>query len=232
VALALPVSTLAKPNPDQADKRAAKAECVTLRGNTDATREAFLTKFRNFGACVTKRAVEEAVEEQNAHTNAAQACKTERGTTTESRDAFNLRYGTNGREGTAGFRRNAFVKCVSEAAKAKEHAADVKDQQAASEWKNAAKECDAARGDTAESRAAFGTTWAGTRTRSASASRIRPRRTTKRRRPLPSRKAVSRKYWRCTDAPPGGKARGPYGDPSPLSGACSTLGSPIPSSSS
>lgn len=159
VALALPVSALAKPHPDQADKRAAKAECVTLRGKTDASREAFLTKFRNFGACVTNKAVEEAVEEQNAHTNAARECRTERGTTTESRQAFNLQYGTNGREGTNGFARNAFGKCVSTKAKAKEHAADVKDQQEATEWKNAAKECDAARGDTDESRAAFATTW-------------------------------------------------------------------------
>ena len=159
VALALPVSALAKPHPDQADKRAAKAECMTLRGNTDATREAFLTKFRNFGACVTKRAVEEAVEEQNAHTNAAKECRTERGTSAQDRAEFNELYGTNGREGTKGFGRNAFGKCVSKKATAKEHAADVKDQQAATEWKNAAKECDAARGDTDESRAAFGTTW-------------------------------------------------------------------------
>jgi hypothetical protein len=159
VALALPVSALAKPHPDQADKRAASAECKTLRGNLDSTREAFLTQFRNFGACVSKKAVEEAVEEQNAHTNAAKECRTERGTTTESRQAFNEQYGTNGREGTKGFGRNAFGKCVSQKAKAKEHAADVKDQQQATEWKNAAKECDAARGDTDESRAAFGTTW-------------------------------------------------------------------------
>jgi hypothetical protein len=159
VALALPVSALAKPHPDQADKRAAKAECTTLRGTSDASREAFLTKFRNFGACINKKAVEEAVEEQNAHTNAAKECKTERGTTTESRNAFNLLYGTNGREGTKGFGRNAFGKCVSKKAKAKEHAADVQDQQDASEWKNAAQECDTARGDTDESRAAFATTW-------------------------------------------------------------------------
>jgi hypothetical protein len=159
VALALPVSALAKPHPDQADKRAAKAECTTLRGTSDASREAFLTQFRNFGACVSKKSVEEAVEEQNAHTNAAKECKTERGTTTESRNAFNLVYGTNGREGTKGFGRNAFGKCVSKKAKAKEHAADVQDQQDATEWKNAAQECDTARGDTDESRAAFGTTW-------------------------------------------------------------------------
>ena len=125
----------------------------------ESTQEAFLTKFRNFGACVSKKAVEEAVEEQNAHTNAAKECRTARGTSTTDRQAFNLQYGTNGREGTNGFGRNAFGKCVSTKAKAKEHAADVKDQQEATEWKNAAKECDAARGDSAESLAAFGTTW-------------------------------------------------------------------------
>jgi hypothetical protein len=159
VALALPVSALAKPQPDQADKRAASAECKTLRGNLDSTREAFLTQFRNFGTCVSKKAVEEAVEEQNAHTNAARECRTERGTSAQDRADFAEKYGTNGREGTQGFGHNAFGKCVSTKAKAKEHAADVRDQLEATEWKNAAKECDAARGDTDESRAAFGTTW-------------------------------------------------------------------------
>jgi alpha/beta superfamily hydrolase len=94
VALALPVSALATPHPDQGDKRAAKAECKTLRGTTEATTAAFLTRFRNFGACVAKRAVEEAVEEQNAHANAARTCREDRGTTTESREAFAIRYGT------------------------------------------------------------------------------------------------------------------------------------------
>ena len=159
VALALPVSAVAKPHPDQADKRAATAECKTLRGTVESTQEAFLTKFRNFGACVSKKAVEEAVEEQNAHTNAAKECRTERGTTAQERADFAKQYGTNGRDGTNGFGRNAFGKCVSTKAKAKEHAADVKDQQEATEWKNAAKECDAARGDTDACRAAFATTW-------------------------------------------------------------------------
>jgi hypothetical protein len=149
VALALPVGALAKPHPDQADKRAAKAECKTLRGSTDATREAFLTQFRNFGACVSSKAVEEAVEEQNAHTNAAKECKTERGTTQETRQAFAEKYGTNAND------RNAFGKCVSQKAKAKEHAADELDAQQATEFKNAAKECDAERGDTDATREAF-----------------------------------------------------------------------------
>jgi len=149
VALALPVGALAKPHPNHADKRAAKAECKTLRGNTDATREAFLTTFRNFGACVSKKSVEEAVEGQNAHTNAAKVCKTERGTTPAEHQAFAELYGTNEND------RNAFGKCVSKIAKAKEKAADEQDAQEATEFKNAAKECDSERGDTDAERQAF-----------------------------------------------------------------------------
>jgi hypothetical protein len=136
LALVLPAGALAKVHPDQADKRAAKAECKTLRGSTDATREAFRTRFRSFAACVRKTAVEEAKEEQSAHTNAAKECKAERQLDPE---AFTEAYGT----GPKG--RNAFGKCVSRKAKAKEVAADERDQEDAAEFKNAAKECDAER---------------------------------------------------------------------------------------
>ena len=39
--LVVPAVSVAKPTPDRGDKRAAKTECKTLRGHTDATREAF-----------------------------------------------------------------------------------------------------------------------------------------------------------------------------------------------
>jgi hypothetical protein len=134
LALALPAGAIAKPHPDHADKRAAKAECKTLRGNTDATREAFGTQFRSFAACVRKTAVDEAQEEQTAHTNAAKECKAE------------------------GLRGRAFGKCVSQKAKAKEHAADVEDAEDAAAFKNAAKECDAERtADTAAFADKYGT---------------------------------------------------------------------------
>jgi hypothetical protein len=136
LALVLPAGAIAKPHPDNADKRAAKAECKTLRGNTDATREAFRTQFRSFAACVRKTAVEEAQEEQSAHTNAAKECKAERAA---DATAFAELYGTNGNK------RNAFGKCVSQKAKAKELAADEQDAEEATEFKNAAKECDAER---------------------------------------------------------------------------------------
>ena len=136
LALALPAGAIAKPQADNADKRAAKAECKTLRGNIDATREAFRTQFRSFAACVRKTAVEEVQEEQTAHKNAAKECKAER---TADPEVFATTYGTNANK------RNAFGKCVSKKAKAKEHAADEEDAEDAAEFKNAAKECDAER---------------------------------------------------------------------------------------
>jgi hypothetical protein len=147
--LVVPAVSVAKPTPDRGDKRAAKTECKTLRGQTDATREAFRTQFRTFGACVKAHAADEAKEEQSAHKNASQECREERGTTTESRTLFNEKYGKNANG------KNAFGKCVSTKAKAKEHEADVEDQQEATAFKNAAKECDDERGDSEESRTLF-----------------------------------------------------------------------------
>jgi hypothetical protein len=148
--LVLPTVALAKPTPDKGDKRAAKTECKTLRGHSDATREAFRTQFRSFKACVKAHAADEAQEEQTAHKNASQECRDER---KADEAAFQEQYGTNGNK------RNAFGKCVSQKAKAKEKAADAEDQQEATEFKNAAKECDNERGDTDASRQAFADTY-------------------------------------------------------------------------
>jgi hypothetical protein len=135
MALVLPATAVSKPSPDQADKRAAKAECKMLRGKTAATREAFLTLHRNFGACVRATAREEAQEEQTAHKNAAKECKEERRTS----PTFAEDYGTNANK------KNAFGKCVSEKARENEAEADEQDEQEATAFKNAAKECDAER---------------------------------------------------------------------------------------
>jgi hypothetical protein len=149
LALVIPAGAVAKAHPDQGDKRAAKAECKTLRGTTDATREAFRTQFRSFSACVRTSAVEEAQQGQSAHTNAAKECKAER---TADPVAFAAKYGTNANK------RNAFGKCVSQKARAKEAAADAQDEQEATEFKNAAKECDAERtADPAAFAAKYGT---------------------------------------------------------------------------
>jgi hypothetical protein len=145
LALVLVVPTVAgaKPTPNAGDKRAAKAECKTLRGSSDATREAFLTKFRNFGACVTKKATEEAVEAQKAHKNAAWECKTARSDATAFAEAW-------------GTRPNAFGKCVSATARENEQEADAEDQEDATEFKNAAKACFDERSKGEE---AFNTKW-------------------------------------------------------------------------
>lgn len=148
LALMFPVGALAKPTPDTADKRAAKAECRTLRGSTDATREAFLTQYRNFGACVRAKAAEEAREERTARTNAAKACKEERA---ENPTQFKADYGTNANG------RNAFGKCVSKKAKQGEAQADQQDQEEATAFKNAAKDCAAERDEMGAQ--TFGTTY-------------------------------------------------------------------------
>jgi hypothetical protein len=136
--IVLPTVALARPAADRGDKRAAKVECKTLRGHVAATREAFRTEFRSFAACVKAHAADEAQEEQTAHRNASQECREER---SADEAAFQEKYGTNANK------RNAFGKCVSQKAKAKEDAADAEDQQEATEFKNAAKECAAERSD-------------------------------------------------------------------------------------
>ena len=136
IALVIPAGAVAKPNPDNADKRAAKAECKRLRGSTDATREAFLTKYRNFGACVSATARDEAREEQAAKENASKECKAERAM---GEQAFLDKYGTGPKK------RNAHGKCVSQKSKENESEADQEDKEEATEFKNAAKECAAER---------------------------------------------------------------------------------------
>jgi hypothetical protein len=136
LALVLPAGAAAAPQPDKADKRAAKMECETLRGSTDVTREAFRTLYRNFGACVSSKAREEAREEQTARKNASKECKEER---EADEAAFLAEYGT----GPKG--RNAHGKCVSRKSKENEAEADEQDQQEATEFKNAAKDCAAER---------------------------------------------------------------------------------------
>jgi hypothetical protein len=135
--LVLTTGAVAAPQPDTGDRRAAKSECTTLRGGTDATREAFLTVYRNFGTCVSAKAREEAREEKTAHTNAAWQCKTERAGNAAT---FRTTYGTE----TSNYR-NAFGKCVSRKSSQKEAAADRRDQREATALKTAAEECAAER---------------------------------------------------------------------------------------
>jgi hypothetical protein len=137
LALVVPSTAGAKPVPDNGDKRAAKQECKVLRGHGKATREAFRTRYRSFRACVKDKAAEEAQEEQTAHRNASRDCRAERQTL--GKEAFAEQYGTNAN------RKNAFGKCVSQKARAMEKEADEQDQEEATAFKNAAKECAAER---------------------------------------------------------------------------------------
>jgi hypothetical protein len=142
--LATPAAAVAKPS--KADKREAQKECRAERGTTDATREAFEAKYRNFGACVSGNAREAKAERQEARSNAARECREERAA---DREAFQDKYGTNANK------RNAFGKCVSQKAKAERAEEDAEDAEEIEERTAAAEECDAERGETAETRKAF-----------------------------------------------------------------------------
>jgi hypothetical protein len=88
--------------------------------------------------CLSQQVLLVSAEEKNA----AKACKAERGTTPESKAAFDLKYGTNDNK------KNAFGKCVSSTATEEVTAT----QQATL---NAAKACKAERGTTLASKTAF-----------------------------------------------------------------------------
>ena len=148
-ALAVPAAAQATDTPSSGDRVNAAQECRFERGASAATREAFAAKYRNFGACVSTRARDEAREGGRRRRGAAKACKAERGTTAASRAAFEQKYGTNKNK------KNAYGKCVSQAAKAAEDKADDADHDHAAARKRAAKRCVPERGTSAASRAAF-----------------------------------------------------------------------------
>jgi hypothetical protein len=153
--LAVPAAAGAKQKPDRADLRAAVANCKNERGKTKASREAFKAKYHSMSRCIRREAAEEAAEQREAQQNAAKECKAERRAI--GAQAFADKYGTN-RSG-----RNALGKCVSALAKAGKAEMDAEDQQAAAEFKNAAKECASER--TTRGRAAFGAKYGTNRNR-------------------------------------------------------------------
>jgi hypothetical protein len=130
--LLLPAGAAAKPN--QADKRAAIAQCKSERGKTSATRKAFKAKYHSFSRCVRENTAEEAAERKSARKNAAKECRAE-----DPQDSSKEQPEEKGH----GKGRNAFGKCVS--AKAKEHkqAEDAEDAHEVERFKNAAKQCQA-----------------------------------------------------------------------------------------
>lgn len=131
VALAIPALAEASEKPTKTDRVNAASECRFERGASAATREAFATRYGNFGRCVSTRARDEAKEREKAQRGASAACREERAA---DRAAFEAKYGTNAN------RRNAFGKCVSAAAKAAKQKADAADRAAAKARKRAAKD--------------------------------------------------------------------------------------------
>ena len=135
-ALAAPLTGVASAKTSKADKQEARKECRALRGDTKATREAFRLQFKSFGACLNAKAKEAKAERKAAHRNAARDCRDER---TADPAAFKETYGTNHNKS------NAFGKCVSQKAKAKEEKQDEADAAKAEAQTNAAKTCAAER---------------------------------------------------------------------------------------
>ena len=143
VALAIaPVATAGGPNAN-ANQNAIVKVCKNLKAQTGAQsfNAVFAPQSQNPRAALRNCARKEAAAMRQARVNAAETCKTERGTTPESRAAFRAKYG-----GGA----NAFGRCVSQTARAANQA-----RRAA--LVNAAQACKTERGTTAESRAAFAT---------------------------------------------------------------------------
>jgi hypothetical protein len=136
-ALLVPAGAVAKS--DDADRRAAKAECKTERGKSSATREAFKARYRSMSRCVSRTTREEEAEGEKARKNAAHDCKEERDEL--GREEFAKKYGTNKNK------KNAHGKCVSSKAKAEEAEMDEEDAEEAAERKHAARECAAERED-------------------------------------------------------------------------------------
>ena len=122
--LAFPAGAAAA-KPTKADRENAAKECRAERGTTDATREAFKAKYKNFGHCVSLKAKEEAAERKAARTNAAKECKAERAdpnfAATHDGKTFEQFYGEN-KNG-----KNAYGKCVSTKSKQKKAEMDAED---------------------------------------------------------------------------------------------------------
>jgi hypothetical protein len=96
----------------------ASSDCKTERGDTPDSIAAFEEKYGTgknkknaLGRCISQKAKATSQDQEDELVSAAKTCKTERGSTDASREAFREKYGTNKNK------RNAFGKCVSRHAK-------------------------------------------------------------------------------------------------------------------
>ncbi len=141
--LAAPPGVPAKP--DHSDERAAKQQCKSERGRSNATREAFRARYETSDRCVRRKTAEEHAENEAANKNAAKQCKAERDDPQFAEEhqgkTFEEFYGTNENLN------NAYGKCVSSNAKAHKDDMDAEDEEMAEKRKNAARKCAAERGE-------------------------------------------------------------------------------------
>ena len=114
LALALPVAVAQADDSAVSAKALAKQACKTEKAQV-GTKTFKLTYATKSAAKATEKCVAKTVPATTeAKTNAAQTCAAERDADAA---AFAAKYGTNGKEGTSGFGKNAFCKCVSTLAK-------------------------------------------------------------------------------------------------------------------
>jgi len=121
VLVGIPAAYPASPNgqAQSGDDGAATKACKAERGTTTQSIDAFKNKYGTnkkkanaFGKCVSSKSKDDDEKAQGDDKNegsssAAKACKAERGTTSQSIEAFKNKYGTNKNKA------NAFGKCVS-----------------------------------------------------------------------------------------------------------------------
>lgn len=136
LAALLAPATGAMAKPSKADKREARQECRALRGHDAESREAFKAQWGSFGKCVRAKTREAEAERKADRRNAARECREER---KADRKAFEEKYGSNHNK------KNAFGKCVSQKAKAKQKEQDQQDAAEAKKQTNAAHDCAAER---------------------------------------------------------------------------------------
>ena len=136
-ALAFPAAAPAGTTPTD-EKNAAK-ECKAERGTDSATQEAFTLKYGSgkngknaLGKCVSERAKEEAAERKAAKRKAKRVCQSQEG-------------------------KKNYAKCLTRQARKAAKKQDKADQEEIEEFKNAAKECDAERGEDPTTKETFTT---------------------------------------------------------------------------
>lgn len=114
LALALPVAAAQADDSAVSATALAKSACKTEKAQV-GTKTFKLTYAAKSAAKATEKCVAKTVPATTAaKTNAAKDCADQRDLDPA---AFTAKYGTNGKEGTAGFGKNAFGKCVSTLAK-------------------------------------------------------------------------------------------------------------------